>query len=555
MRVDKRSILFASTAVVLLFVALIGGFFLPRTDDFFALRKNFQIFGAMYEEIVSEYVDDVDSERLMRTGIDAMLGRLDPYTTFLDEADQAELDILSRGRYVGIGLTMGIRDGRLIVISPVEGASGFRQGVRAGDIVTHIGDQPTEGMTLNDARALLRGEPGTTADLTIRREGVDDPLHFTLRREHVRVKDVSFSGFVYDDTVRGIGYIKLDRFAQNASREVQEAVQGMIETQQLQSLVLDLRGNPGGLLDGAVEVMELFLPEGTAVVTTRGKAAGTERTFRTRRPPLLGDIPLAILIDDESASASEIVAGAVQDLDRGVLVGTRSFGKGLVQTIRRLPYNTALKITTARYYMPSGRSIQDVDYSAHDGLASARPDSLRRMYRTVAGRAVWDGSGVEPDVPVGDEPRSELEQALDRRAAFFMYANRFAAAHDTIGHDFEVADAIVEDFRKWLDDEDFSYRTDAERLLDAMREELEEAGYRGSMRDLQSLEQAMEVDKNLDFERHVERLKIRLRDEILTRYYNDTERIRASFHHDAQLAEAVSVIENGERYRQVLAGP
>lgn len=550
----RHPILFSSSAVVVISVAFLGGYFLPRSDDFFALRKNFQIFGALYEEVVSEYVDDVDSERLMRTGIDAMLERLDPYTTFLDEADQAEFDILSRGRYVGIGLTMGIRDGRLTVISPIEGTSGFRQGVRAGDVVTHIGERSTEGMSLSDARTLLRGEPGTTADLTIQREGVAEPLHFALRRDRVRVKDISFAGFVHDDTSRGVGYIKLDRFAQNASSEVREALQGMLETEQMRALVLDLRGNPGGLLDGAVEIMELLLPEGTAVVTTSGKAAGTERTFRTRGQPIAGDLPLAVLIDEESASASEIVAGAVQDLDRGVVVGTPSFGKGLVQTIRRLPYNTALKITTARYYMPSGRSIQDIDYSAHDGQAVARPDSLRSMYLTASGRRVRDGSGIEPDVLADAVRRSELEQALDRQAAFFLFANRFAAVHQSVEPDFEVSDAVLGDFRAWLDEEDFSYRTDAERLLDTIEEELVDAGYELSTGLVSTLESAMQADKISDFDRHADRLKKRLRTEILTRFMSDSERIRASFHHDESLAEALNVLENETLYHQTLVG-
>ncbi len=550
---NRHPFLLTTAAVVLLAVAFLGGYFLPRDDDFFALRKNFQIFGALYEEVVSEYVDDVDSERLMRTGIDAMLQRLDPYTAFLDEADHAELDILSRGRYFGIGLTMGHRDGRLVVISTIEGASGFRQGVRAGDVVTHIGDRSAEGMSLGDARTLLRGEPGSTVDLTIRREGVDEPLHFTLMREQVRVKDVSFAGFVYDDTTRGIGYIKLDRFARNASAEVREAIESLMRTERLDALVLDLRGNPGGLLEGAVDIAQFFLPEGSPVVMTSGKAEGTERTFRTQRPPIAGDLPLAILIDEESASASEIVAGAVQDLDRGVVVGTTSFGKGLVQTIRKLPYNTAIKITTARYYTPSGRSIQNIDYSAHDGQAAERPDSLRRVYYSAAGRPVRDGHGIEPDIAADDGPQSELEQALERRAAFFLYASHFAASHNDVGPDFTVTDATLRDFRSWLDRENFTYRTDAERLLDSIEEEIVTAGYDRSTVSVDALAAALQADKDADFDRRADRLKKRLREEILTRYLSDSERVRASFHHDAQLAEAVRVLEDGTLYSSTLA--
>lgn len=550
---NRHPVLTAATAVVLIAVAFLSGYYLPRDDDFFALRKNFRIFGALYEEVVSEYVDDVDSERLMRTGIDAMLQRLDPYTAFLDEADHAELDILSRGRYFGIGLTMGVRDGRLIVIAPIEGASGYRQGVRAGDVVTHIGDQSTEGLSLNDARTLLRGEPGSTVDLTIQREGVDEPLHFTLMREQVQVKDVTFAGFVDDDTTRGIGYIKLERFARNASEEVQTALEELKRTGRLRALILDLRQNPGGLLDGAVEISQLFLPEGSPVVTTSGKAAGTERTFKTQRAPLLEDDPLVILIDEGSASASEIVAGATQDLDRGVIVGAPSFGKGLVQTIRRLPYNTAVKITTARYYTPSGRSIQNIDYSAHNGEAIARPDSLRRVFHTSAGRPVRDGRGIEPDVVVEDAPRSELEEALDRRAAFFLYASHFAGQHASISSDFQVTDAILQDFRGWLDRQDFTYRTSAERLVASLDEEAGAAGYERTSSAVDALEAAVLSDKEADFERHRDRLKKRLRAEILTRYLSDADRVRAGFRDDEQLAEAVRVLEDDAAYRRVLA--
>lgn len=549
----RHPILLATLAVALVSAAFLTGYFLPRDDDFFALRKNFQIFGALYEEVVSEYVDDVDSERLMRTGIDAMLERLDPFTTFLDEADHAEIDILSRGRYFGIGLTMGLRDGRLTVVAPVEGASAFRQGVRAGDVVTHIGDRSTEGLSLGDARTLLRGEPSSTIDLTIRREGVEEPLHFTLKREQVSVRDVSFAGFVNDDTARGIGYIKLERFARNASKEVQTALESLQKTERLQGLVLDLRDNPGGLLDGAVEISQLFLPEGSAVVTTNGKAAGTERTYRTQRKPLMGELPLAVLINESSASASEIVAGAVQDLDRGVVVGTPSYGKGLVQTVRKLPYNTAIKITTARYYTPSGRSIQNIDYSAHDGDAVERPDSLRRVYHTAAGRPVRDGIGIEPDILAGDTPRSELEEALDRRAAFFMYANHFAAQNESISMDFEVTDAVLRDFQQWLERENFAYRTDAERLVQSLAAELETAGYDRSSRSVTAVESALQADKDADFDRHAPRLKQRLRAEILTRYLSDSDRVRATFRHDEQLTEAMKLLEDQRLYQRTLA--
>ena len=539
--------------VVLLIVSLGAGFsagFLMPDDDFFALRKNFQIFGAVYEELVSGYVDPLDPEKLMRSGIDAMLADLDPYTNFIDEADNTDIEIITRGRYGGVGLNIGVRNGKVIVISPIEGTSGYKQGVRTGDIITRIAGRETEGLSANDIRNLMRGEPGTAVELTIDREGEPEPLNFLLTRQEVELKNVVFSGFA--DSSNGIGYVKLERFARDAGSEVRTAVQDLKATGRLKGLILDLRDNPGGLLDGAVEVAQVFVPQGSVVVSTRGRQPQTERIYRSKLPPMLPDLPVVVLVNDLSASASEIVAGALQDLDRGVILGNPTFGKGLVQIIKPLPYNTSLKLTTSKYFTPSGRSIQAIDYGDHDGNVRSIPDSLRKTFKTGAGRIVKDGRGIEPDRVVTAGAESDLEEALDRRAAFFFFANHFAAEHEAVPRTFTVSDEVLTDFREWLESQDFTYRTEAERSVEALETDLEKNGYSTASDEVEALRKAVLQEKNADFDRYAADIKERLRTEILARYYGESAQITASFPHDRQVKEAVGLLKDTKTYSAIL---
>ncbi len=570
----KKKALFLSVFfIAALAVGFVAGSWMPRDDDFFALRKNYQIFGALYEELVVNYVDKLDPEKMMHTGIDAMLRDLDPYTNFYDEVDNADIDIITRGRYGGVGLSAAVFNGKITVTAPVEGTSSYRQGVRAGDVITEVAGQSTEGMTLDDVRNLLRGEPGTTVAITVRREGEPEPLHFVLRREEVKLRNVSFSGFLGDDTEAGIGYIKLERFANEAPAEVRKALKELQKTGNLKGLILDLRDNPGGLLEAAVEITGLFVPQNAAIVSTRGRLPQSEHVYRTKQPPVAPDLPLVVLMNHLSASASEIVGGAVQDLDRGLVVGTRSFGKGLVQIVRPLPYNTSLKLTTARYYTPSGRSIQAIDYGEHDGSSVAIADSLRRAFLTAHGRTVMDGRGIEPDVEADPGDPSALEQALDRRAAFLFYANRFAAEHplpETGGDrealfferfgtpdaegDFVATDETLDDFRAWLETQGFSYRTAAERELDELAAKLEESGYDETSDEMERLREEIRREKAADFERHRERLKARLRTEILARYLGESAQIRTSLLRDEQVRAAEQVLRDTAAYARALGG-
>ena len=546
----KRRLTLSAVILATLASGFAVGFIMPD-DEFFALRKNFQIFGAVYEELIGGYVDPLDPERLMRSGINAMLEDLDPYTNFIDEADNTDIDIITRGRYGGVGLNIGIRNGKITVTSPIEGTSGYKQGVRTGDVITQIEGRDAADLTLSDIRHLMRGEPGTAVEITIEREGELQPLQFLLTRQQVELKNVAYAGFA--DSSAGVGYVKLDRFARDAGGEVRSALQEMKSSGLLKAVILDLRDNPGGLLDGAVEIAQLFVPQGSVIVSTRGREAQTERVYRSKLPPLIPDLPLVVLVNGLSASASEIVAGAVQDLDRGVIVGDRTFGKGLVQIIKPLPYNTSLKMTTSKYYTPSGRSIQAIDYGEHDGVERAIPDSLRHLFQTAAGRNVMDGEGIGPDRTVSLGTDSELEAALDRRAAFFFYANHFAAEHPELTHPFTVTDAIYADFRTWLEQQDFAYSTDAERAVEALEEDLAKNGYGSTGDEVNALRIAVAEEKNADFDRHAIDLKERLRSEILARYYGESAQIAASFRHDRQILDAVSLLKDTSDYRAVLA--
>ncbi|HLA63428.1 MAG TPA: S41 family peptidase, partial [Rhodothermales bacterium] len=359
-----RRFAFPSVAVLALLIAVAG--FVGPDDDYFAIRKSITLFGRLYEELATGYVDAPDAERLMRVGMDAMLASTDPYTVLFDEAATEDMEIQTRGQYGGVGISVGQRAGRMVVTAVLDGSSAAAQGIRPGDEVLSVEGQALAGRDAAEVLSVLRGAPGSTVALEVRREGEAEPLRFALVRSSLRVHDVTYAGWV-GDPAAGVGYVRLERFSEQSAAETRAAIErlrdeGAANGRGLRGLVLDLRGNPGGLLDQAVDIAGLFLPQNTPVVTMRGRTPETERAFRNRNAPVLPDVPLAVLVDGESASASEVVAGALQDHDRAIIVGERTFGKGLVQQVRPLPYHTALKLTVARYYTPSGRCIQAVRY-------------------------------------------------------------------------------------------------------------------------------------------------------------------------------------------------
>ena len=526
-------------------IGVLVGFAMPD-DDLFELRKSLRIFGAVYENVVTGYVEPVDPGHLMRVGVDAMLDELDPYTSFMDESENARIDIITRGQYGGVGLKVGRRGGEITVVSPVTGASGYEQGVRTGDVIRTVAGQPTKTLSIEDVETLLRGEPGTTVRITVEREGTSAPLTFTLTRERVELPAVTYRGRVGPENQ--FGYVKLERFTRDAPGAVESALKELQQAVPLQGVVLDLRDNPGGLLRAAVGITELFVSPGTVIVSTRGRRDSVEKAFRSERAPLLPDVPVVVLVNGQSASASEIVAGAIQDHDRGIVMGTTTYGKGLVQNIRSLPHNTALKLTTAQYYTPSGRTIQSLEAVGRDTSAA----SASRTHETDAGRTVRDGDGIRPDVRVSAPTPSALEKALTRRAAFFRYANHYAATHDTLTTDFSVTDADLTAFRDWLDKEGLQYPTRAEQSLDSLQAQIEAHGYDGAQDETDALAGALREAKAAAFDRHASDLKQHLEREILARYVNADRQVAALLPADGQVRAATDLLQNSDRYDRLL---
>ena len=517
--------------------------------DYFAIRKSFGLYGAVYEILASEYVDAIDAEALMRSGIGAMTGSLDPYTVYYDEATAAASRLQQGGDVGGVGVVVAERGGRLVVVSVLDGSDAERQGLRAGDTVVSLAGQMAAGLAAQRANGLLRGEPGSTVPLEVTREGEAEPLRFVLVRAGDPDTEVTYSGFL-GDPAEGVGYVRLGRFLQDAAGQVARAVAGLQEDGELRGLVLDLRGNPGGLLDQAVALSGQFLPLGTVITQTRGRAAGTDQTYHTQEPPTVPDLPVVVLQDGASASASEIVAGALQDHDRAVIVGETSFGKGLVQVVRPMPYGTALKLTVSRYTTPSGREIQRLTYAQGTEATEAGPG---RTFETAAGRTVRSGVGIEPDVAVSLGEESELERALVRSAAFLRFANRFAADTPTLPTGFRVDDALLRRFQQFVEGEGLDYRTDAERTADALADDLAEAGYDGATRALRDLREAVAREKARDFERHADRLRSSLRQEILSRYVGQQAQTVDALSEDAVVAEARRLILDPAAYARALS--
>ena len=498
----KKKSIIISTALF----AFIAFGFSTYENIYFSINKNIDVFGRVYKEIVSNYVDEVDPEKFMRSGIDGMLETLDPYTVYLPEKEGEELDMLTHGQYGGIGVSIGVKDGYITVLSPMEGYSAYKQGIKAGDKIIEIDGIKVIGVNADSVRSKVRGEPGTTLDMKIEREGEKKPLDFVLVREEIQVHNVGYYGYIKD----GIGYIKLERFSRLAGEEVRQAIKEMKAKGELKGIVLDLRDNPGGLLEAAVEVVSKFLPTGSTIVTTRGRKTIEEKKYTVEEEPIAADIPLAVLMNKGSASASEIVAGAMQDLDRGIILGTRSFGKGLVQTVIPLSPNASMKITTARYYTPSGRCIQEIDYlhKNKDGVFATTPDSLRREFKTRKGRSVKEFGGIFPDTVVENGERSGIYVELLRKAMFFSFATTYVVQHQTCTGDFVVTDSVLKEFEEYLKAQKFEFVEPSEKKLTEVKETMTKEHYSStSISSVDALLTQMQKEKLNAFSRNKEEIR------------------------------------------------
>ena len=534
-----------------LMVAGAGFVLLPDTDLYLKINKGIDVFGRVYREITVNYVDEIDPEKFMQAGIDGMLGTLDPYTVYIDREEGDEVDLLTTGKYGGIGVTIGVRDGALKIITVMDGYSAARAGIVPGDRLVEVGGVAVGAKKPDEVRSLTRGEPGTEVKVLIAREGVKAPLEFTLVREEIQVKNVTYSSYVGN----GIGYIRLERFSRKAGEEVRQAIKELKIQGDLKGLVLDLRGNPGGLLDAAVDVVSKFVPRGSTIVTTKGRKPEADKTYASAEEPLLPGTPLVVLTDRGSASASEIVAGSLQDLDRALIVGTRTFGKGLVQTILPLDFGAQLKITTARYYIPSGRSIQEIDYQHRDknGVFVTVPDSLRREFHTLHGRKVYEYGGISPDSVATEEDEGPMVRELERRALIFKFANSYVAAHK--GANIDSADgAILAEFRSFLEKEKFDYQEDVEGKIGDLRTVAERSHYgHDVLETLDRLELTLQKEKLRGFDRYRDHIANELTIELRARLHGDQGRIEASLREDHQLRVAMGLLKDPRVYDRKLA--
>lgn len=534
------------TTIIVL--GIISSAFQP-TDIYFLIKKNFTIFSETYENIALEYVDQVDPSIVMKNGLNAMLETLDPYTVYYDEAENEEAEIFSRGNYTGIGIDAGYKDDQVVVIAPVEGGPADLIGIRAGDIILEIDGVPTEGLQPEEVQNLTMGEIGSNVSLKIIRYGIETPIKFEITRETIEIKNVTYSGHLGENSEFGI--IRLSQFGMNAGDEIRSAISELQFEQELEGLILDLRDNPGGILGEAVSIIDKFIEPGISVVETRGRIAEYNQSYETQEP-IFFDKPVIILMNEGSASASEVVAGALQDLDRAVILGERSFGKGLVQIVKPMPYNTSLKITISRYYTPSGRSIQSVAYThTADNATINREDLANRIFRTRNGRPVKEGRGIEPDIEILSSVPSIIEMALLQQNSIFDFATQFESTNPDFNHN-DLPDNIYQAFIEFLNNSDFDLELESEFLLDELAEKL--GDIESASLHIAALRKSIEEEKSVMFNTHKAIIEKMLYLELIYRYKGETERTKATFQFDHQLNQALSVLSESSRVEEILSG-
>lgn len=523
----------------------------------FLLSKHLDIFHAVFRELDLMYVDTIDIAGTLETGISAMLSKLDPYTVYYPEDEEEDLKMMLTGKYAGVGAIIRYhkRYDRVVVVEPYEGMPALNAGLRAGDILLAIDGDDLKGLSVDKVSDRLRGEAGTTLTVRAKREGVADSIfEVKLTRANIVLPSVPYYTMLSDS----IGYIILNSFTEGCAREVRLALVEL-KDRGAKRLVLDLRGNGGGSLSEAVDITGLFVPKGSVVVTTKGKIAQATQSFRTRREPLDATMPLVVLVDGQSASASEIVAGAIQDFDRGVIMGRRTYGKGLVQTVRDLPYNNSLKLTTGKYYTPSGRCVQAIDYArrAEDGSVERIPDSLTTEFRTVAGRSVRDGGGITPDIPIQADSLPNILFYLANSDVLFDFATDYTRLYPTIPpvSEFVITDSLYAAFLAAVKASDFTYDRQSERALTALKELARFEGYAESAAaEFAALEKKLTHDIDHDFRYFEPRIKELLADELVSRYYYQRGTIEQALKTDSTVIRARHLLTNEPAYRAVLSG-
>lgn len=536
-------------------VVIISIFSFSFVEDLFQVSKNLDIFAAIYKQLSINYVDDVNSSEMMKNGIDAMLQELDPYTEYIPESEieDYKLKYVST-QYGGIGATISNRGGKVIVAEPYAGFPAQKADIRAGDEFLEINGVSLKGKTNEQVSSMLKGSKGTPVKLRIQRPGMPKSMELNLTREEIRQNNVPYYGMLANN----VGYIKLDKFLENSAQEVKDALADL-KKNNINGLVLDLRFNGGGILQEAVKIVNLFVDKGVTVVIQKGRNREKSITYNTFSTPLEPNLPLVVLVNNRSASASEIVAGSLQDLDRAVVIGQRSFGKGLVQQTFNLPYNSLVKVTVAKYYTPSGRCIQALDYTHRDtdGMVVKVADSLITEYKTKSGRSVYDGSGIFPDVFVKPMRYSLITQTLASRYHIFDYATQYRSLKASISDakNFRLSDAEYNDFIAFLSKRDYNYDTRVEKLLNELRDEAEKENKIGDLKpEFEALKAKVSHSKKNDLVLFRDEIRKVLESEIVSRYYFEKGRLEQNFKYDNELNEAQKVLSDKSVLASILNG-
>lgn len=528
-----------------------------QTDKYFEISKNLEIFSNVFKELNQYYVDPIQPGKMVKTGVDAMLNDLDPYTNLITEADAEDYQLQTTGKYSGVGVSTRVVNGEFVITELFENGPVAKAGIKAGDIIVSIDGQPVKGKNDEDMAILMRGAPGTALKMTTRNPLTKKVETKTITREEIQISSVPYANLI--GTKNDIAYVFLTQFTPNCSRDVRNALDSLkTANPDLKGVILDLRGNPGGLLDEAVKIVNIFNDKGQLVVSTKGKNAEWQKEFKTSGSAWDLNIPLAVLVNHGSASASEIVSGTTQDLDRGVIIGTRSYGKGLVQNVRPLGYNTRLKITTAKYYTPSGRCIQALDYSHRneDGSVSIVPDSLKKPFKTKGGRTVYDGGGIEPDIKMEDIILSPISISLLQNNYIFDYVTEYYYKHESIAPaaTFTITDNDFADFQQWLENKDYGYKTNGEILMDSLKKaSIKDNTFDRAKNEYNALAAKLYHDKKQDLMNSRKEITFLLSNEIVSRYYFQKGRaINRLKYEDNVLQKALDILADSKGYDGLL---